>query len=199
MVICIEGYEEVNGICVPISRTRTTSSRNGNGLLDDIVPQIFNVKRGWDPFRDCKSIEALGFELGLSNKNSRTECKKGDTTVEYIGRSFGDWTNYGSKYGNHHLYPYGTNTVTGKKYTRDEAVDYYKDDIFGTCPEVLKNSNLKQSHTLPSSNTIKNELKGRKLLCWCSGMDREHYVGEEGRGKNDRCHGDILSSIANSP
>lgn len=159
--------------------------------FDDIGPKIFNVKRGWDPFRDCESIEALGIELGLSNKNSRTECKKGDTTVEYIGRSFGDWTDYGSKYGNPHLYPYGWNKATGKKYTLDEAVDYYEADIFGTCPEG--------GHNVPKADTIKRELKNRNLMCWCSDMDRPHYVGEEGRGKGDRCHGDILSSIANSP
>ena len=162
---------------------------------------IFNASRGWKPQKHCKSIEALGFELGLSGKNSRTECEKDDTIVEYICRGFyskrsgADWRPFESKYRNPHRMQWGTNTVTNQPYTLDEAIGYYKDDIFGECPEVQKYPALAKSHKLPSAKTIKNELKGRKLMCWCSATDRPHYVGEKVKG--DVCHGDILASIAN--
>ena len=137
---------------------------------------------------------------------TRTRCK--DRTgsilddIEYIGRpaNFGQVSAPRSKYFNPHVYSENpsrnsTNPATGNKYTRDEAVDYYEADIYGNCPAAKATDTV---HDVPGPDTIKSELKGKNLLCWCSMEDRKTSLARKSiKNTLHRCHGDILSKIAN--
>ena len=164
---------------------------NGNGLIDDIIPPQIIDMHGQSGRFDCLSDM-------LSPRENRIKCK--DTTsklgidIEYIGRPMPQLNYQGSKYGNPHKSthnPKDANPVTGQPYTLNEAMDYYLDDIMtGTCPAG--------GHDVPKVDTIKRELKGKHLLCWCTQRGgvphRDHNDGEYHEGS---CHGDILSHIAN--
>lgn len=62
---------------------------------------------------------------------------------------------------------FGNPFSIGKDGNRDEVIDKYEEWV-NKQPELIK--------------TIKNELKGKDLLCWC---------------KPKACHGDIILRIAN--
>ena len=107
-------------------------------------------------------------------ENERVICKdeksKYGSEIEYIGRWHEKANRNESKYRNPHEYPHGINPVTGRNYTRKEAVEYYRDDVLNTgCPAIKKDP---KAHTnrfgktwKPQTvDTIKSELKGKKSI-----------------------------------
>ena len=117
-------------------------------------------------------------------ENERVICKdeksKYGSEIEYIGRWHEKANRNESKYRNPHEYPHGINPVTDRNYTRKEAVEYYRDDVLNTgCPAIKKDP---KAHTnrfgktwKPQTvDTIKSELKGKNLLCYCSLRPRPH-------------------------
>lgn len=147
---------------------------------------------------DCNPFE---------NDRDRVICKdeksEYGSEIEYIGRWSEKANRNESKYRNPHEYPHGINPVTGRNYTRKEAVEYYRDDVLNTgCPAIKKDP---KAHTnrfgktwKPQTvDTIKSELKDKNLLCYCSLRPRPHRHKENLFSLDDACHGDILSSIAN--
>lgn len=95
----------------------------------------------------------------MSKKARVVHCKK-EPYDYYIGRP--------SKFGNPFSHQPGTLAIY-KVDSREEAIECYRNYIMNT-PSLLK--------------TVKKELRGKILGCWC----RPEFP----------CHGDILLEIANS-
>lgn len=68
---------------------------------------------------------------------------------------------------------WGNPFIIGKDGTRQEVIELYRDLVQRNAP----------SFPAPNINTIRAELKGKDLVCWCAPQS---------------CHADVLLEIANS-
>jgi len=98
----------------------------------------------------------------ISVQRKRTKGWRVPPNTIYVGR--------GTKFGN--VFKIGCKTLNGTIIKdRKMAVEFYKKDIKRYAKDLFY-------------NTVKNELKGKNLMCWCP--------------LSEPCHADILLKIANS-